>query len=62
MQTRLTRSARQDGAALLILLVIVIIAATGVLLNSLNRSSVTLERDRITAETLAQAKEALIQY
>lgn len=60
MQTRLTGSARQDGAALLILLVIVIIAATGVLLDSLNRASVTLERDRITAETLAQAKEALI--
>lgn len=61
-QTRLTRSTRQNGAALLILLVIVIIATTGVLLNSLNRASVTLERDRITAETLAQAKEALIQY
>jgi len=62
MQTRLTRSTRQDGAALLVLLVIVIIATTGVLLNSLSRASVTTERGRITAEALAQAKEALIAY
>ena len=53
---------RQHGAALLILLVILILGTTGLLLGSLNRSNVALERDRITAEVLAQAKEALIQY
>lgn len=61
-QTRLTCGTRQDGAALLILLVIVIIATTGVLLNSLNRVTVTAERDKKTAEALAQAKEALIYF
>lgn len=54
--------ARQNGVALLILLVIIVLATTGLLLNSLNRATITTERDRITAEALAQAKEALITY
>ena len=53
MQTRLTRSTRQDGAALLILLVIVIIATTGVLLNSLNRASV-LQRSQMLLQHVAE--------
>jgi len=52
----------QKGVALLILLVILVVGTTSLLLNSLSRASINTERDRITAEALAQAREALIAY
>lgn len=54
--------AQQHGAVLLVMLVILIMGGTAMLLNSLNSNSIRLERDRITADALAQAKEALIGY
>lgn len=53
---------RQRGAALMVMLVILIIGATAMLLNSLNAMKPRLERDKITANALSQAKEALIGY
>lgn len=50
----------QRGAALLIMLVILIVGAAAMLLNSLSSTTLRLERDKITAAALAQAKEALI--
>src|SRR5512139_3368978 len=52
----------QRGAALLIMLVILIVGATAMLLNSLSSTALRLERDRITAAALVQAKEALIGF
>ncbi len=51
---------RQRGAALMIMLVIMVVGAATVLVGSLNSSGLRIERDKITADALAQAKEALI--
>lgn len=53
---------RQRGAALMVMLVILILGAAAMLLNSLNSSTQQLARAKITADALAQAKEALIAY
>lgn len=52
----------QNGAALMVMLVIMILGAAAFLLASLNSSALQNSRDRITADALAQAKEALIGY
>ena len=52
----------QRGAVLMVMLVILILGATAMLLNSLNSSTQQLARAKITADALAQAKEALIGY
>ena len=53
---------RQRGAALMVMLVILIVGAAAILLRSLNNTTLHIERDKITANALAQAKEALIGY
>lgn len=52
----------QNGAALMMMLVIMILGSATFLLASLNSSALQNSRDRITADALAQAKEALIGY
>ena len=51
---------KQQGAALMLMLVILVLGAATVLVSSLNSSRLKIERDKITADALAQAKEALI--
>lgn len=53
---------RQHGAALLIILTIIGIGAAVMLVSALNNASIRNERDRITADALAKAKDALIGY
>jgi len=53
---------RQRGAVLMVMLVILILGGTAMLLSSLNSTPLHIERDKITAHALAQAKEALIGY
>jgi hypothetical protein len=53
---------RQRGAFLLAILVIFIIGAAAFLLHTLNKSSLQTERNKITADALAKAKDALIAY
>lgn len=50
----------QRGAALMLLLLLVSVGALAVFVSGLNRATVQLERDRITNDALAKAKEALI--
>ena len=50
----------QRGAVLMVMLVILIVGGSALLLNSLSNTSLRTERDKITADALAQAKEALI--
>lgn len=53
---------QQRGAALMIMLVILVMGAATFLVSSLNSSTLQIGRDKITADALAQAKEALIAY
>ncbi len=53
---------RERGAALLIILTIIGIGAAFLLVSALNKANQQIERDRITAAALAQAKDALIGY
>lgn len=50
----------QQGAALMLLLLLVGVGALAVLLSGLNRAMPQLERDRVSNEALARAKEALL--
>lgn len=52
----------QRGAALMLLLLLVSVGALAVFVSGLNQATHQLERDRITNEALARAKEALIGY
>lgn len=51
---------KQQGAAFMVMLVIMAIGAVTIFVNSLNSSAQKIARDQITADVLAQAKEALI--
>lgn len=53
---------RHRGAVLMVMLVILILGGTAMLLNALNSSTPQLARAKVTADALAQAKEALIGY
>lgn len=55
-------SLRQHGAVLMVMLVILVVGASALLLNSLSNTAIHTERDKITANVLAQAKEALIGF
>ena len=52
----------QKGAALLVFLLVIVFAILGALLNHLNSSNLVIQRDQITSDALAQAKDALIGY
>ena len=56
------RNRRQHGAALLIFTVIITIAALSSFLYLLNSTTYASQREQITRDALAQAKEALIGY
>lgn len=58
----LSSASRQRGVALMLLLLLVSVGALAVFVSGLNRATLQLERDRITAAALAQAKAALIGY
>lgn len=51
---------KQRGAAMMVMLVIMIMGSAAFLVSALNSASVKIERDKKTADALAQAKEALI--
>ncbi|MBI3221957.1 MAG: hypothetical protein HYZ46_02510 [Nitrosomonadales bacterium] len=53
---------QQRGVALMVMLVIMVLGALIFLVGSLGKPGRQLERDKKTAEALAQAKEALIAY
>lgn len=53
---------REHGSALLIILTIIGLGAASLLVSALNKANSQIERDKITAAALAQAKEALIGY
>jgi len=57
-----SRLRKQRGAALMVMLVIIIIGSAAFLVSALSRAGLQIERNRITADALAQAKEALISY
>lgn len=57
-----TTALRQKGSTLLLLLLVIGIGAVALLVNALNKANAQIERDKITAAALAQAKEALIGY
>ena len=53
---------KQRGVALMVMLVIMVVGAATFLVSSLASSAIKIERDKTTANALAQAKEALIGY
>lgn len=53
---------KQQGAALMVMLIIMIIGIAVIFVSSLNSSSLQIARDKVTADALAQAKDALIGY
>jgi hypothetical protein len=53
---------RQRGAALMVMLVILIMGAATFLISSLSRVGQSIERAKISSDSLTQAKEALISY
>lgn len=55
-------SHHQGGAILMLLLLLVSVGALAVFISGLNRATEQLERERVTAAALAQAKAALIGY
>ncbi len=52
----------ERGAALLVILILIGIGAAFLLVGALNKANQQIEKDKITAAALAQAKEALIGY
>ncbi len=52
----------QRGAAMMVMLVIMVMGTAAFLVSALNSSSLQIERNKKTAEALAQAKNALIAF
>ena len=59
---RAPRSARQRGQAMLLTVLLLGVGISAVIYNFVAPAKISIERDRITAAALAQAKEALIGY
>lgn len=53
---------KQRGAVLMVMLIIFIIGSVSFLVSALSRAGLQTEREQITSQALAQAKEALIGY
>ncbi len=53
---------QQRGTAFIVMLVILIMGVATALVSSLNTNALQIERDKVTAKALAQAKDALIGY
>ena len=62
LNTKFAPNRKQRGAALMVMLVIMVMGAATILVSSLSSSGLRIERDKITADALAQAKDALIGY
>ena len=56
------RRGKQCGAVLMVMLVIMVMGAAAILVSSLNSATLQIKRDEITANAMAQAKEALIGF
>ncbi len=56
------RPRRQQGAALMTMLIIMILGTLAFLVNSLNSAAFNNARNKVTAESLARAKDTLIGY
>lgn len=55
-------AAKQRGAVLMVMLVIMVMGIAAILIGSLSSAALQIERDRVTAAVLAQARDALIGY
>lgn len=53
---------RQRGVVFIVMMVIMVLGTASLLVSSLNSASIQIARDQVTADALAQAKEALIGY
>ncbi len=53
---------KQSGAVLMIMLVIIVLGSIAFLVSELSRAKLQIERDQMTSQAFAQAKEALIGY
>lgn len=53
---------KQRGSMVVVLLAVLVLFGTYVIFHSLNIAAVRVERDRVTNEALAKAKEALVAY
>ncbi len=62
LRRRIKGKERQRGMALLIFAAIAGVVAIALLIGQLNNANIRLERDKITADALAKAKDALIAY
>jgi hypothetical protein len=56
------RLRKQRGSIVVVLLAVLVLFATYAMFQSLNIAAVRVERDRVTNESLAKAKEALVAY
>ncbi|WP_435628429.1 hypothetical protein [Candidatus Ferrigenium straubiae] len=54
--------AKQCGAVLIVMLVIMVMGVVAILARSMSSTALQIERNRVTADALAQAKEALIGF
>jgi len=52
----------QNGAALMVMMIIMVLGSLAFLVGSLSKINATVERDKITSDSLAQAKESLIAF
>ena len=53
---------RQSGAALLIMMLLLLVALTAVLVSRLDATALRVEQQSSTQDTLAMAREALLDY
>lgn len=59
---RQSSTRNQRGAAFMVMLVILVVGGAAILVSSLGKAALQIERDQKTADALAQAKEALIGF
>jgi hypothetical protein len=62
MTSRRRTAHAQRGVVVIALVAVLLLVGTFVIFNSLNLAAVRVDRDRVTNEALAKAKEALIAY
>jgi hypothetical protein len=60
LRTNYSSLQRQRGVAFIVMMLILVLGTTTILVSSLNSASLQITRDQVTANALAQAKEALI--
>lgn len=60
LRTQHSTKQRQRGVVFMVMMVILVLGTATFLVSSLNSASIQIARDQVTADALAQAKEALI--